>query len=63
MNESEKINVLALIEIATNKIKIADGESAADTIMEAIRLLEISIKKLVKSYKELTEQKQAQNEI
>lgn len=63
MNESEKINVLALIEIATNKIKIADGENAADTIMEAIRLLEISIKKLVKSYKELTEQKQAQNEI
>lgn len=57
MNVSEKVNVLALIEIATNKIKIAEGENAADQLMEAIRLLEISIRKLAASYKELTEQK------
>ena len=62
MNMIDKLNILALIEIATNKIKVADGENAADKIMDAIRLLEISKILLTKSYKELTKQKDAQNE-
>lgn len=62
MNILEKINVLALIEIATNKIKEADGENTADQLMEAIRLLEIARTALVKSYKEIKNQKDEQDE-
>lgn len=61
MDMLDKMNILALIEIATNKVKEADGENAADKIMEAIRLLEIAKRGLAKSYKKLTEQKDEQN--
>lgn len=62
MNSLEKYNLLALIEIATNKIKIAEGENAADQLMEAIRLLEIASRAMVKSYKEIKNQKDEQDE-
>lgn len=62
MNIVEKINILALIEIATNKIKSENGENTENQLMDAIRLLEIARSTLVKSYKEITNQKDTQNE-